>query len=50
MSENCELGAEPPETQHALLVAWGRFAQASGLVELLKRIHIPQKSYHYAPH
>ena len=47
MSENREL--EIQETQHALLVAWGRFAQASGLVELLERIHIPQKRYRYAP-
>jgi hypothetical protein len=31
-------------TQHALLVAWGEFAQEIGLIDTLKQVPIPQKA------
>ena len=36
-------------THHALLVAWGQYAQATGLVPKLKAVHISQKSVLHSP-
>ncbi len=44
--------AELPQgllTQHALLVAWGEFADEIGLIEKLNRVSIPQKSVVHTP-
>ena len=36
-------------TQHAFLVAWGRFAQEIGLIENLARVKLKQKKYQHKP-
>jgi len=36
-------------TQHALLVAWGEFAQQIGLIDTLKQVAIPQKAVVHTP-
>ena len=36
-------------TQHALLVAWGEFAQEIGLIDKLKQVTIPQKEVVHTP-
>jgi len=36
-------------TQHAFLVAWGRFAEASGLIEGILAVRLTQKIYHHLP-
>jgi hypothetical protein len=36
-------------TQHALMVAWGEFAQEVGLIETLKQVPIPQKEVVHTP-
>jgi hypothetical protein len=43
--------AHKPEqnTQHALIVVWGKFAQEVGLIAGLEAVHLGQKSYHYSP-
>jgi hypothetical protein len=44
--------AELPQgllTQHALMVAWGEFADEIGLIEKLKQVSIPQKSVVHTP-
>lgn len=37
------------QTQHALLVAWGWFAQEIGLLEQLQQVPLHQKRYHHRP-
>jgi len=37
------------ETQHAFLVAWGRFAQEIGLINRLERVKLKQKTYWHSP-
>ncbi len=32
-------------TQHAFLVAWGRFAQEIGLIERIQAVKLKQKKY-----
>jgi hypothetical protein len=44
--------AELPQgllTQHALMVAWGEFADEIGLIEKLKQVSLPQKSVVHTP-
>jgi hypothetical protein len=36
-------------TQHALLVAWGWFAESIGLIQALQRVALHQKRYTYKP-
>jgi hypothetical protein len=36
-------------TQHALMVAWGEFADEIGLIEKLNQVSIPQKSVVHMP-
>lgn len=36
-------------TQHAFLVAWGRFAQEIGLIQRLEKVHLKQKKYTHTP-
>jgi hypothetical protein len=36
-------------TQHALMVAWGEFAQQIGLIETLQQVTIPQKEVVHTP-
>lgn len=36
-------------TQHAFLVAWGRFAQEIGLIERLQTVTLKQKKYQHTP-
>ncbi|MCI0399488.1 MAG: hypothetical protein L0332_01410 [Chloroflexi bacterium] len=36
-------------TQHALLVAWGRFAQAMGLSQAIAQVGIKQKKHQHSP-
>jgi hypothetical protein len=38
------------ETQHALLVAWGEFAQVIGLIEAIQNVHLHQKTRLHRPH
>ncbi len=45
MSEN---GAETL-TQHAMLVIWGQFAQAFGLIQAVNRVVLNQKTVDYSP-
>jgi len=37
------------QTQHAFLVAWGRFAVAIGLIQGIRAVELKQKTYHHAP-
>lgn len=37
------------ETQHAFLVAWGQFAQETGLVKALEAVPLKQKAYRHKP-
>lgn len=37
-------------TQHAMLVIWGQFAQALGLIQGLTQVPIHQKTVDYSPH
>ena len=37
-------------TQHAMLVIWGQFAQAFGLIQAVNRVAIDQKTVDYSPH
>jgi hypothetical protein len=36
-------------TQHAFLVAWGRFAEQIGLIQQLQAVSLKQKHYHHRP-
>jgi len=38
------------ETQHAFLVAWGWFAQHSGLIQAIHNVPLRQKTYKHSPH
>ena len=38
------------ETQHAFLVAWGWFAQHSGLIQAIHNVPLHQKTYKHSPH
>jgi hypothetical protein len=37
-------------TQHAMLVIWGQFAQAFGLIQTVNSVHMDQKTVDYSPH
>jgi len=37
------------ETQHALLVVWGKFAQEIGLIAGIEAVKIGQKNYEHPP-
>jgi len=37
------------ETQHALLVGWGEFAQVIGLIQAIQNVHLHQKTRRYRP-
>jgi hypothetical protein len=37
------------DTQHAFLVAWGRFAEQIGLVQGIQAVPLHQKRYHHTP-
>ena len=37
------------QTQHAFLVAWGRFAEAIGLIHGIGAVELKQKTYHHTP-
>jgi hypothetical protein len=37
-------------TQHAMLVVWGLYAQAIGLIRALAQVPLPQKTVDYSPH
>lgn len=41
--------AQAQETQHALLIPWGRFAQEIGLVSGIEAIELNQKVYEHTP-
>lgn len=41
--------AHEQETQHALLIPWGRFAQEIGLVAALEAVKLRQKTYEHTP-
>ena len=41
--------AQVQHTQHAFLVAWGRFAQEMSLIQRMKAIKLKQKKYWYSP-
>jgi len=41
--------AQPPLTQHALLVVWGHFAERMGLVRALDTLPLHQKTYTHRP-
>lgn len=41
--------AQEEETQHALLIAWGRFAQEIGLIAALEAVELKQKVYEHTP-
>jgi hypothetical protein len=41
--------AQVQHTQHALLVAWGRFAQEIGLIERIQAVKLKQKKYRHSP-
>lgn len=38
------------ETQHALLVAWGWFAEHIGLIQAIQSVPLRQKTYQHSPH
>src|SRR4030042_1796997 len=42
---------EPPvqQTQHAFLVAWGRFAAEIGLIKAIQAVKLKQKKYTHEP-
>ena len=42
-------GATHLQTQHALLAAWGEFAQRLGLVQRLEAVDLHQKQYQHTP-
>jgi hypothetical protein len=39
----------PVLTQHALLVAWGLYAQQIGLIEQLRQVKLKQKHHEHQP-
>lgn len=41
--------AQEQETQHALLIPWGRFAQEIGLVSGIEAVELSQKAYAHTP-
>ena len=41
--------AQVSHTQHAFLVAWGRVAQAIGLVQGIEGVGLQQKTYDHSP-
>ncbi len=41
--------AQEQETQHALLIAWGRFAQEIGLISGIEAVKLSQKVYTHTP-
>src|SRR5436189_5809083 len=41
--------AQEEETQHALLIAWGRFAQEIGLIGAIEAVELKQKAYEHTP-
>lgn len=41
--------AQEEETQHALLIAWGRFAQEIGLIAAIEAVELSQKVYEHTP-
>lgn len=41
--------AQEEETQHALLIAWGRFAQEIGLIAAIEGVKLGQKVYEHTP-
>ena len=40
---------EPCLTHHALLVAWGQYAQAMGVIDAIEAIHLRQKTIEHSP-
>jgi hypothetical protein len=42
--------AQTQETQHALLIPWGQFAQEIGLLTGIEAVKLNQKVYEHAPH
>ena len=38
------------ETNHAMLVVWGQFAQALGLIQALAEVPLHQKKVQHDPH
>lgn len=47
---NQTLTSEPKLTQHAMLVAWGRYAEHIGLVSRLEELKLHQKTRAHRPH
>jgi hypothetical protein len=41
--------AQVGHTQHAFLVAWGRFAQEIGLIQKMQTVELSQKTYRHTP-
>ena len=41
--------AQEQETQHALLIPWGHFAQEIGLIAGLEAVKLSQKVYEHTP-
>ena len=46
MSEN----AVETRTQHAMLVLWGQYAQALGLIQEFSKVPLHQKTVRHSPH
>jgi hypothetical protein len=49
MVQTSELLPEQQHTQHAMLIAWGQFAQEIGLREQLATVPMPQKTVQHTP-
>jgi hypothetical protein len=41
--------AQVQETQHALLIPWGQFAQEIGLIAAIEAVKLKQKTYEHTP-
>ena len=49
MNQSVDALPEEQSTQHAMLVAWGHFAQEIGLLDQLATVPIPQKTVQHTP-
>ena len=41
--------AQVEETQHALLILWGQYAQEIGLIAAIEAVKLKQKTYEHTP-
>jgi hypothetical protein len=47
--DSAQTAPEPSPTTHAMLIVWGHFARAIGLLDRLAQVPIPQKTVRHAP-